>query len=70
MPERSCRQAARADSRNLLKRNWLQAGDLGFEPGFPASTSHWKDVGLTLEKRLSPVFTIQPALVHIVAALG
>jgi len=47
-----------------------KAGDLGFEPGSPASTSHWKDIGLTLEKPLSPVFTIQPALVYIVVALG
>jgi hypothetical protein len=29
----------------------LQAGELGFEPGFPSSGSHQRDTGLTLENQ-------------------
>jgi hypothetical protein len=46
------------------------AGDLGFEPSFPASTSQGKDTRLTLENHLSQVFKIRHAPVCIVVALG
>src|ERR1700687_1417260 len=47
-----------------------QAGELGFEPSFHASTSHGDDTGLTLENLVLQVFTIHSAPVYIIAALG
>ena len=55
---------------NLLINNVLQTGDLGFEPSSPASTSHRKDIGLTLENSQLQVFTIHAAPIYIVVTLG
>jgi hypothetical protein len=69
-PVRKYRQEDTADLRNLFNINDLQAGDLGFEPSFLAFMSQGDDTGLTLENPELHVFTIHPAPIYIVAALG
>jgi hypothetical protein len=45
-------------------------GELGFEPSFQASASQSNDTGLTMEALYLQEFTIQPALIYIIVALG
>jgi hypothetical protein len=66
-----CRTADTAqDRRTRVHPADTKLGDLGFEPSFPRSTSHWTDAVLTLQNADLQAFTIQPALDCIVFALG
>ena len=47
-----------------------QAGELGFEPRFLASTSQGDDTGVDVQTFNLQAFTIHPAPIYIIAALG
>ena len=67
--ERRCKDG-RANPHKSFNQDGLQAGELGFEPSFLRSTPHRRDTALRLQNYKLQAFTIDPAPVYIIAALG